>query len=111
MVFSSFLGLFFVPSFGIGSIHLGELGLSQGGNRTQKLRWPLLLALTFVPTGVHTLEASRCGPRPAPSRIEAGDATQTGGDLGGLGPPWAWGRQALGTFWGGQGGERGRKAK
>ena len=51
------------------------------------------------------------GPRPAPSLMEAGAATRTGGDLGGQQASLAWGRQALGTFWAGGGSERGRKAK
>lgn len=81
---------FFVPNFEVGSGPPGEHGLSQGGAaEPRSCAGPSSLAPTLVPTGVHRLEASRCGLRPAPSRIEAGAATWTGGDWGGPGAPLA----------------------
>lgn len=82
---------FFVPNFEVGSGPPGEHGLSQGRGAAEprSRAGPSSLAPTLVPTGVHTLEASRCGLRPAPSRIEAGAATWKGGDWGGLGSPSA----------------------
>ncbi|KAJ8792274.1 hypothetical protein J1605_019966 [Eschrichtius robustus] len=75
-----------LPGKGVGRLHPGEPkggaawlvprgqrgGRREGAGREPERREPA------VPTGVlHTPEASRCGPRPAPSRIEAGAATRT----------------------------------
>lgn len=84
VVFLLFSIFFFVPNFEVGSGPPGEHGLSRGGAAEPRSRaGPSSLPPTLVPTGVHT--ASRCGLGPAPSRIEVGAATWTGGDWSGPG--------------------------